>query len=73
MSTQTKWIGAAVILAIGAALIAYGVATEYVLLGALVLLCPLMMLFMGGHDRGRESGKDRPGPSSDATRDAADK
>lgn len=68
MSTQRKWIIAAGIIALGAALVAWGLPAEYVVVGGLVLLCPLMMLFMGGHDRSGDAKLNQPGASSDPTR-----
>ncbi len=60
MKTQAKWLWAAGILAVGVALLAFGVRTEYVLLLGFLLLCPGMMLFMGGgsgHDRSKKGGR----------------
>lgn len=61
MSIQSKWLWAAGILAAGAALVAFEVPMQYVLLGGLLLLCPLMMFFMGRHnmDGGSKKGAAR--------------
>ena len=71
MSTQSKWLCFAGILAAGVALLAFGVPTQYVLIGGLLLCCPLMMLFMGGMQDGPK--KDQSGASSDTLRDGPGK
>lgn len=54
MKMQAKWLWAMSMFAIVASLFAFGVKIEYVLLIALLLLCPAMMLFMrGGSDEDR--------------------
>ena len=69
MNTQRKWLWAVAILIAGAALLAFGVPTEIVLLFGLLLLCPLMMLFMmGGKDMHQGSKEDQSGESSDRPR-----
>lgn len=66
MSTQNKWLSAVGILTAGAALLAFGVPTQTVLILGFLLLCPLMMFFMmGGKNTHEGSKKGQPGPSSD--------
>lgn len=66
MNTQRKWLWAIGATAAGAALVAFGVPLEYVLIGGFLLLCPAMMLFMGGHNTDGDSRKGPSGGSTDA-------
>lgn len=68
MSTQKKWFWAVGILVAGAALLQFGVPAQTLLIGGLLLLCPLMMFFMGD-----ESKKDHPGASSHTAPDGTSK
>lgn len=72
MSTQSKWLWAVGILAAAAALLAFGVAMQNVLLIGLVLLCPAMMFFMGKNMH-KGSGKDEPGAPSDTPHAGSDR
>lgn len=69
MNTQRKWVLAAGVITAGAALLAFGVPAQTVLIGGLVLLCPLMMLFMmGGHNTHGDDNENE-GTRMDGTRD----
>lgn len=73
MSAQKKWPWALGAVAVGAGLVAFGVLLQYVLIGAVLLLCPAMMLFMGGHDADDASRKGKTPVSSDMPVDTAGK
>lgn len=73
MRSQSKWLWAVGIIAGAAALLAFGVAMQYVLLIGLLLMCPLMMLFMGGKNMHAGSKKGEPAASSDTPHDGSDK
>lgn len=71
MNTQRKWVLAAGVITAGAALLAFGVPAQTVVIGGLLLLCPLMMLFMmGGHDTHRDDNRNE-GTHMDGSRDSA--
>lgn len=67
MNTQNKWLWAVGAIAVGAALVAFGVPLQYVLIGGLLLMCPAVMFFMGS--RHEDSKKDQPSASSHTPRD----
>lgn len=71
ISTRRKWLWAIGIIAAGGALVAFGVPMQYVL-GGFLLLCPLMMFFMGGHNMDDGSKKGEPRASSETPRDRPD-
>lgn len=73
MSAQKKWLWAVGAIAAGAALVAFGVPLQYVLIGGVLLLCPAMMIFMGGHGTDDAPGKGKTRASSDMPPDAAGK
>ena len=74
MSIRSKWPWALGILAAAAALLAYGVALQNVLLIAVLLLCPAMMFFMmGGNNMKGGARKDAPDEPPDAPHGASDK
>lgn len=73
MSIRSKWLWAVGILTAGAALFAFGVPAQTVLILGLVLLCPLMMFsMMGGKNTDGPSEKDQPRASADAPRAGPD-
>ena len=73
MSKQSKWLWVVGALIVGGVLLDRGVPIQYILVGALVLLCPAMMLFMGKKhmdedSKGKELGASPRGPESDTER-----
>lgn len=71
MSTRGKWLWVVGALIVGAVLLDRGVPLQYVLVGAIVLLCPAMMLFMGKkhmdeEPKGKERGTSPEGRESEA-------
>lgn len=73
MSIQKKWLLTVGILTIGAALLAFGLPTQTVLILGLLLLCPLMMFFMmGGKHTQEGSSKRQPDGTSNTPSGGSD-